>query len=232
MATFIDPTDSGLFEQLDNFSNKINPYVAPLGLVPLEVSAIEDDRDFLGYILEAQTTYLTFGQSMTAYKDHARYGKGTEPLPVIPTVPAMQLPQPALIPAKIQERFARMIQKIVNHQNYTKTIGENLGIEGAVVVFDPQQGKPIFKIILSSGGHPQLVWIKKKFQGVEIWVDRNDGKGFVKLERDFSPDYIDKFPLPAAGASAVWKYKMIYIFKDEVVGSYSEEVVVTVYGNV
>ncbi len=232
MATFIDPTDSGLFDQLDNFSDKINPYMAPLGLVLAEVDAIKADRDFLGYILGVQTTFLTFGQSITAYKDHARYGKGTEPLPVIPAAPVMPLPIPALVPAKIQERFARMIQKIVNHQNYTKTIGENLGIEAAVVVFDPQLGKPVFKIIFSSGGHPQLVWVKRKFQGVEIWADYGDGKGWVKVERDFSPDYIDKHALPAAGASAVWKYKMIYIFKDEVVGSYSEEVVVTVYGSV
>lgn len=57
-------------------------------------------------------------------------------------------------------------------------------------------------------------------------------EGFIKLDRDFNPDYIDKTPLPAEGISAVWKYKMIYLYKDEVVGEWSDEVTTTVYGNV
>ena len=56
-----------------------------------------------------------------------------------------------------------------------------------------------------------------------------DGK---KLERDFHPDYTDKYALPQVGQSAVWSYKMIYLFQDEVVGSWSDVGAITVYGSV
>lgn len=44
------------------------------------------------------------------------------------------------------------------------------------------------------------------------------------------PDYDDTFPLPAAGQSAVWKYKALYLLSDERVGQWSDEVSVTGMG--
>jgi hypothetical protein len=34
------------------------------------------------------------------------------------------------------------------------------------------------------------------------------------------------------GQSAVWKYKLIYVYNDETIGSWSDEVAVTVVGEV
>ena len=65
---------------------------------------------------------------------------------------------------------------------------------------------------------------------MEIWKD--SGKGFEKLDKDFFPDFTDKTALPAPGASILWKYKMIYLLKDETVGNWSDEVSVTVSGAV
>ena len=64
----------------------------------------------------------------------------------------------------------------------------------------------------------------------EIQVDRADGKGFVFLAYDTVPDYTDTAPLPAAGQSAVWKYKAIYHQGDERVGQWSEVVSIPVAG--
>ena len=136
-----------------------------------------------------------------------------------------------MVAANVQKRFAEIIQDCVRSGNYTIGIGEDLGIEKPETVFDPQLGQPEFEIELNSGGRPNLLWPKGKFQGIEIWKD-SDGTGFKFLDKDFNPDYLDKSALPAAGTSAVWKYKMIYLFQDEQVGNWSEEVVITVYGNV
>ena len=48
------------------------------------------------------------------------------------------------------------------------------------------------------------------------------------------PDYIDKSDLPAMGVALVWKYKMIYIKDEEVIGNWSDVVMVmvTVHGEV
>ena len=103
-----------------------------------------------------------------------------------------------------------------------------MGFVAPEVIFDPTTGKPTFHIVKATGGHPMLCWKKGKFDGVEIW--KNTGSGFVKLDRDMRPHYIDKSDLPPVGTSATWKYRMIYVYKDEVVGQWSDDVAVSVLG--
>ena len=43
---------------------------------------------------------------------------------------------------------------------------------------------------------------------LEIQVDRGDGKGWVFLTYDTTPNYTDTFPLPATPTK--WKYRAIY----------------------
>jgi hypothetical protein len=65
--------------------------------------------------------------------------------------------------------------------------------------------------------------------GLEILVDRGTGAfGFLAL--DTIPDYLDTAPLPAAGSSAVWKYKAIYRLADEQVGQWSDVASISVMG--
>lgn len=229
MATFIDTTDEGFKTQLNTFCGKVDTHSTTLGLAAADVTSIKADNTFFGYVFDSLNVFKTFSQNMTAYKDLLRYGKNDDVLPAFPTIPTLPV-APAAVLANIQKRFARLIQDCVNSSNYTKSIGEDLGIEAPSTPFDPNTGKPKFKIEFSSGGHPNLIWVKGKFQGVEIWKDT--GTGWQKLDKDFSPDYIDKSQLPPAGRSEVWKYKMIYLFKDEVVGSWSDEVSTTVLGSV
>ncbi|HLG36094.1 MAG TPA: hypothetical protein VI757_14540 [Bacteroidia bacterium] len=229
MGTFIEKPDNALNTQLKTFVLKIDTHKATLGLADAEVDSIKADSKFLDYVLGGLNAYQTFAESMTEYKDLLRYGRGTDVLPAFPAIPVLGLVPPIVL-ANIQSRFARIIQHCVDSGNYSITIGEDLGIEAPTTPFVPGDGKPVFKIGYSSAGHPVLIWKKGKYQGVEIW--KWNGTAWVKLDRDFSPDYIDKSDLPPAGQSAVWKYKMIYIYKDEVAGSFSDEVVVTVYGNV
>ena len=65
--------------------------------------------------------------------------------------------------------------------------------------------KPILNLTLQAG-HPNVGWSKSGMDGIEIWVDRDTGT-FAFLTIDTVPDYLDTFALPAAGASAVWRYK-------------------------
>lgn len=231
MSSFIDHSDEGFGFQLNTFCGKIDTYSVTLSLTPSEITSIKADKDLYLWALQVQDDTQKFAQNFTNFKNLLRYGSGTEVLTVIPTPPPFPAP-PAIVAANVQKRFSDLVKRIKGSPNYTKAIGEDLGLEVAHTPFDPQLGKPVFKTTYSSGGHPHLIWKKGKFQGVEIWVDRNDTKGWVKLERDFHPDYTDKAALPAVGQSAVWNYKMIYLFQDDVVGSWSAEQSMTVYGSV
>lgn len=229
MALIVEAEDLKFSQQLNNFSSKIGTYQVALGLTNAEVVSVKEDADYYAFTINFLSPVKTYNQNLTNYKNLLRYGKDSEVLGAFPEPPKPDT-APDLVAANVEGRFRALIQRISHSPNYTKAIGEDLGIEAPETPFNPQLGKPKFTIELSSGGHPNLKWTKGKFQGVEIW--KKVGGTWAKLDKDFRPDYIDKSDLPPAGQSATWTYKMIYLYKDEVVGSYSDEVSIVVTGEV
>ena len=53
------------------------------------------------------------------------------------------------------------------------------------------------------------MWTKGKASALELWVDRNDGNGFMFLTIHTEPNTPD--PAPGPGNSVMWKYKAIYL---------------------
>lgn len=230
MAIIISATDEGFATQMDAFCQNIDTYSAALGVSAGQVTQVKKDRDAYIYAYKSSVLVDGYKQEVTSWKNLLRRGSGSEVIPVFPVAPTLGA-APAAVDANVQGRFAQLIGEITAKAAYTKSIGEALHIEAPVTPFDPTTGKPAFRIELSSGGHPNLVWKKGKFDGVEIWKS-TDGKNFSKFDTDLRPDYADKSDLPATGTTAVWTYKMIYIFKDAQVGAWSNPVSVTVYGEV
>jgi hypothetical protein len=72
---------------------------------------------------------------------------------------------------------------------------------------------------------PLVKWEKGDADSIDIFVDRNDGKGFIFLANDSQPDYIDTFPI---STTATWEYKGIYKIADDHVGEYSDGIAITV----
>lgn len=79
-------------------------------------------------------------------------------------------------------------------------------------------------------GQPNVKWKKNGMQGIHLYADRGDGKGYSFFVTDTHPDYLDSYPLPAAGQAALWKYKAIHIDNDEETGQISDELSVSVSG--
>lgn len=124
-----------------------------------------------------------------------RYGNGNEVLGAFPVPPALPTPLPTVTSANAQGRFADLISDCTNsNKNYTKTIGEDLGIKTAETPFNPADGQPLLEPGYSTGGRPELKWKKGKFEGIEVWIDRNDGKGWVYLDKDMRPTLPIKLP--------------------------------------
>ncbi|GHN01664.1 hypothetical protein WSM22_31530 [Cytophagales bacterium WSM2-2] len=229
MAIFIESNEIAFNSQFKNFANKISIHGPTLGLLPAEITAIKADSAANDYMITSNVQIQTFAQNYTKFKNILLRG-GEDVLGVLPASPIFGTAPPMPAP-NIRGRFRALLQRLTHHPAYTAAIGEDLGVEApAVVNTTPIKIKPDFFIEMSSGGYPNLRWTKGKMDGVEIWKDT--GSGFVKLDRDMKPDYIDKSQLPAAGMSAVWRYKMIYIKNDEHIGSWSDTVTVTVYGEV
>jgi hypothetical protein len=215
MAILIVRDDEGYLLQGARFTSKIDNYTVTLGLLTADVDQVKLDFAWFGYSFGGMKLFRDYSQALTAFKSQLRHGFNGQPLPAFPSIPALDAaPTPAITVGDAQARFERLVQQIVKSKNYSKTIGEDLGIEAPETPFNPADGKPELKPTYSTGGHPELKWKKGKFQGIEIWIDRGDGKGWLYLDKDMHPDFTDKIStLPAAGASTIWKYKAIYLYK-------------------
>lgn len=233
MATFIEKSDDKFMIQVNRFCSRVGTYSVTLGLNAGKITAITEDLDLYTYVFSGWNQFRAFGEGFTGYKNLLRYGPSDQTLGAIPIAPVLPTPAPTVTSPNMQARFAELIQDCVRSPNYTKAIGEDLGIEAPEVPFNPNEGKPELKTSYSTGGHPELKWKKGKYQGIEFWIDRNDGKGWLYLDKDFHPDFTDKISvLPAPGVSAVWKYKAIYLYKDAQAGQWSDEITITVQGQV
>ena len=222
---FIPTNDQGKADFLDNLALKINGYATLFGLTPAEVASVQADATMFNYILDMQEAYKTFKQNLTSYKNMLRDGDPDllGPFPVSPVLAA----PPPLVTKNIFRRTRRLVERIKAASAYNEAIGEDLGIVGDEQVFDIPSLKPLLKSRLDAG-RPLIIWTKGPADALDIYVDRQDGAGFVFLATDTKPDYLDTVDHPEGVDSAVYDYKAIYRIDDEQVGQFSDPIRVTV----
>ena len=216
---------------LTTLSAGLGKYGARLGLTAQEIADAQANCAFAAAVLGVQLNIGAYAQGFTRFKNAALWA--TEPVTAWPAGFTMPVDLPPVSHAGAVALLTALVARIKKHPAYTTQIGEEMGIEGADQSLSPEDiaaMKPLIRVVLGSGGQPLLKWTKGDATGLEIWVDRGDGKGFIFLAQDTIPDYLDTFQLPAPGVSAVWKYKAIYIMGDARVGQWSDEVKFTVTG--
>jgi len=214
---------------LANFANKITGHAAALGLTAAETASVIADNLMFAFIMSMLAAVETFKQSVTKFKNILRSGPLSEMLGAIPVFPALPAP-PAAVDAGIFIRITRLVRKIKASPNYNETIGEDLGIVGDEMETDTSTWKPAISG-KQVGSHVEIDWTKELSEGVDIYVDRNDSRGWIFLTRDTQPGYNDTFAVAPGSNPVVWKYKAIYITGDEQVGNFSDEISVTVTSN-
>ena len=223
--TYLPSTDAGKNVWLTNFNAKIPAYAGPLGLLAADTASVAADAAFFNFTLNTQQQIIAYSQQWTSYKNAARDGR-TASLGAVPVTPAIGA-APTMVAPGIFNRIALLIARIKAAPGYTDAIGQTLGIVGADSTVDVNAMKPVLTATVNSGA-VTVGWKKSGMDGIELQVDR--GTGFVFLAIDSIPDYTDSAALPAAGQSALWKYKAIYRLNDERVGQWSDVVSLPVAG--
>ena len=225
---YLPNTDAGKGGWLINLANKLPTFKVALNLTDADVTGTQADAAFFNWTLNNQVEVNTYGQEWTAYKNAARSGTGPslgEP-PVAPVIS----PAPAAVAPGIITRATALVARIRVSPGCTESIAKALGIIGTDSTIDLTNLKPTLTAFLLNG---QVVvgWTKQGMDGLEIHVDRGDGKGFVFLAIDTVPDYTDTAALPAAGQAALWKYMAIYRQGDDRAGQWSDAVSIAVAGH-
>lgn len=217
--------DQGRLAWLINFNSKIGGYAALFGISAAEVAAIAAYLLMLQYILNLTEAVRTFSQDLTKYKDKlmiAVIGSslGDPPTLTIPAPPATQ-------PAGIFSIISGIVQRIKGHNAYTEAFGEDLGIVGDDIFVDYATVKPVLKITLDVG-KPKIKYKKNRTKGINLYCDRDDGKGMLFIKTVSKTTFTDMTELAAGVNSAVWKYMAIHVVDDLEVGIPGDEVVITV----
>ena len=236
-SDYLPNDDGGKADLFVLFRENITPQLATLGLlngaVPVsEITEQAADATYFRAVVDFTGTMQQAGQGWTAWKNSQRDGgAGTPQNPVVPALPAGF---PSAVLPGIVPRFRALVQKIKTHKNYTESIGQTLGIEGAVGSgLDYNTLKPVLKLRIN-GGQVEIPWgwngHSSELDAIEIVVDRaevgNSGKSFSLLTIDTTAGYTDTMPFPALPAK--WTYKAIYRVGDQRVGQWSDEVSVNV----
>ena len=220
---YLPSDDAGKGAWLNNLSAKLPSYSAALGLTAADTASVTADAAFFGYLLAAQSQVAAYSQQWTAYKNAARNGAALGALPATPSLGVA----PAAVASNIFGRATALVARIKVAPGYTDSIGQALQIIGADQTVDVTTMKPVITAQLDAG-QVDIGWTKQGMDGIEIQVDR--GTGFVFLAIDTIPGYTDTAPMPAAGQSALWKYKAIYRQGDDRVGQWSDVVSIPVAG--
>ncbi len=226
-SSYMPNTDGGKADLLDHLSTAILPYSTVLSIAPDEIASLTADALFFRYTLQSASDMQAYAQNWTAFKNHQRDGSGT--IASWPVPPALVEPMPTAVKPGVMSRLSSLAAHIKTHKNYTTAIGKDLGLIGAGIVIDPVNWKPIISVQFQAG-HPIIQWTKSQASAIEIWVDRNDTKGFVPLTINIEPNTYDTYALPETGTSKVWHYKAIYLLHDAQVGQWSDVVSASVSG--
>lgn len=216
--------DGGRAELLEHLAVRLPVHAATLGLTESDINLLKADAAAFRYTLTALSVVQANAKLWTAYKNQQRDGgTGDTAYPITANLPAAA---PA-VPHGIIPRLTNLVARIKSAVKYTEGIGQDLNIVGSALAINEGDAKPILDIA-KKAGHPQILWSKGDADALEIWVDRNDDKGFGLFTIANSTRVPDNATLPATGAT--WRYKAIYRVKDEQIGEWSDVVTIAVGG--
>jgi hypothetical protein len=226
---FIPHDDAGRELWISNFANKLGTYATKYGITATEVTDTQNGAAWFRYWLDYKNKYQEYTKKVTDFKNQIIKGVPSGAVAAItPTPPVLPVPPTAVNP-DVFGRASSIAARIKGFQSYTPADGLDLGIVGNQTVLDLVNIQPKFSIRLVAG-KPEIVWAKQNMSGIEIYKSTGEAPDYVFLAFDSNPNYTDNSPLPAQGKSAVWKYKIIYKYKDEQVGKWSDEISITVTG--
>ena len=228
VINFIPSDDAGKDLWAKNFSNKLPQFAAKYSIAATEVADVQTGVVNFSYWLNYKNQVEEFHRKISSFKNEMRDGidAGTT-ASVLPAFPGIGTLPTAVAPG-VFSRLKSLALRIKKHYSFTEADGNDLGITStSVTSVDLNTIKPVISVRLVNNGHPEILWTKKKMTAIVLFVDR--GNGYELLATDNVPNYIDQYPIEK-GQTAIWKYKGIYMYKDDKVGLFSDEITVTVTG--
>ena len=121
----------------------------------------------------------------------------------------------------------RLSRQVKARRGYTASVGIGLGIVAPKHSFDLAAAKPQLTATDRTGGAVLLTFVKYKTHGINIYCKREGDSDWVLLGRAMFSPFVDNRPLPQIGKAELRSYRAVYVYKDQQVGQFSNEVVIS-----
>ncbi len=231
MLLHIETTEQKLIQQILRFLNKYPSHAAILLVLASKIIRLNKGALYMEFIIKENNIVQYFAEGYTAYKNRVRHGSATIGIlgaaPVMPEYPTIM---PELSEDDIEGLFREVLQDCVNSGHLSEEIAADLGILDLGIPEVLEEGTPKLTGKLGTGGHPILHTFIGVYSGYQIWKDI--GKGYLLLTVSTTANYTDISALPIMGSGEVWKYKIIYVYKNVPIGNWSNECTISVIGHV
>ena len=120
-----------------------------------------------------------------------------------------------------------MAKQIKARNDYTEGLGAQLGIVGPEHLFDLTTAHPDLTGIDQTAGRVIIYFTKVNSDGVNIYCQREYDTDWVLLIRATTSPYIDNRPLLQIGKPELRRYTAVYMLKDQEIGQFSDDLVIT-----
>ena len=236
MADFVKRSDIDFVAQLNTFKTKLPTYATLFGLTLAQTDAVNADADWLSFVVLRNNGVPGFAQDWTKLKKQVRNGGDGTIIPPFPVAPDVSMPPKTTIQPDVEGRFRMLVGQLKAHNNWSKAIGEDLGVEAAETSFDAENYKPegSAKAVLSDvtikckkAGVDGVAIYSKVTTGAAVTIPGSPSPApptpaqasqFTKIAVDYHSPYLDNRPLTIAGQPELREYYLRGIIDDEMIG--------------
>jgi hypothetical protein len=195
---FIPAADTDLLALLERALRELGADLAAYGLTQEDAAELKEASD--GFLADssAAVAAATAAKAATARKNQSR--------------------------KRAEAVLRRLSRQIKAGRGYTASVGVGLGIVAPKHSFDLATAKPQLTAIDRTGGAVQLTFVRYRTHGVNIYCKREGESDWVLVGRATISPFLDTRPLLQSGKAELRRYTAVYVYKDQEVGQFSDEV--------
>ena len=214
---FMPGTDELKVPWLNHFVDRLldtgKGYATKYGVSSAMVTKLDDGRKLVNWIWQVLDDIRTGSQNCTRFKQQVF--EGLDPLAEVPVAPAFDPVPSGTHYAGVFTLAGAVGAGIKANPIYAVADGEDMGLEGAVIVNPSIPGAPELTMRKSTAGDVEIGWKKKGHQGIKVQWRIAGTADWQDAGLDLNPPFNDPRPLAHAGVPEVREYRACYI-DDEV----------------
>ena len=213
---YLPEADEARATWLCTFATGVGALPAAWGILPAQVTSVENDANAFKYDLLMVEASVKFAKGCTANKDELRNGPSAT---AILAFPVFTPPAGAPTPVKpgIFLRIQLFVGQLKKNALCTAAIQATLGIEGEEIVIDFSTMQPTLTLH-HEGGHVHLSYVRTHADGIYLFCMRGTETEFTLLATITKTTYNDTRPNLIVGQAEKRQYRAFFMVGDEMIG--------------